>query len=143
MDPQIIPKASYFKCESTHATFYTFDGNKLETICAEPNSILLKSRLDSKAPKPQPITFAITDCTNSQFDIITYSLGNRKTWIVFFDKNGFEIDRYPYDKSNHMITVYKEDGESNWEYYYNQSQPDPINPDFPLDLSALTLNHKN
>lgn len=114
-------------------TFYTCDGEEVEKI-KNVREATLFTRLDPNAPKPQPVT-----CKIRWWPAFTMPFGGTKGvpgwFICFYDKNGNQIDSYQYDIDAYEINVYRDDMIIKFEY--DESSPQSIDEDFPLDLSKI------
>ena len=117
------------KSMPSEVSFYAYDGSFIENFIV---SMFLNANpiwedlLDPKAPKPQPVTYAIKKLPIKKF----FGFGILyRYFIIFYDKNGNEIQRYHYDKNNQKIITKK--GES---YDFPSLK---ISLDFPLDLSKV------
>lgn len=136
MDHSIIPNASYYIYDDgkKHVTFYTFDGDKIQTIEFNSKFESIINRLDPKAPKPQPVFYEI-----KQWKI----MDNECVWcIVFYDKNGNTIASYRYDRKTHEIIIYTQNLMEHelWPstFKFNEENPRFMVQSFFVDLSNIS-----
>lgn len=115
-----------------YVTFYTFDGEEIETLEQQFNAPLLASRIDRQAPKPQPVKCEIrpwpTDGT---------SKGPRML-LCFFDKHGNLIKSCRYTKSPNSIYLNFENSGPGWPFRADDRPTEKGG--FPLDLSKIDVN---
>ena len=150
IDKSIIPNSSYMIYEdeqtmtggvpasSRQVTFYTPTGDPIKTIEHHFCFYAMNRKLDQSAPKPQPIAYQI-----KYWPAISLGWGMTKgvpgDFIAFYDKNGNEIKRYRYDKTNNQITVFSEtENTRNTRTYDFKSESElRMLKEFPLDLSIV------
>lgn len=138
----VIRDASYVVYKNSLATFYTFDGKKIESDPHRTHFEYMEQQLDSSAKKPQPTTYKLE-----------YWPANGKKmpgdFITFYDKNGNEIRRYRFCEKNNTITVFDSAKPKTYTtfddlfgstktktYTFDASNPQATQ-DFPLDLSIV------
>jgi hypothetical protein len=154
----VIPNSSYLIYEnsdnnppggsipgsSINVSFYTYDGNVIDTIQHHFSS--MSSRLDPVAAKPQPTTFAIKEWAGAYLAWLSFIFGMREgtpgTFVCFYDKNGNMIKCYRYDRdTQHLFLVgiegYYPHLESSSTIVFDPANPSSIPADFPLDLSIV------
>lgn len=145
LDDSVIVGASYNVYEgdngvvggisgrSQNVSFYTFDGELLQTIKHDFRFPVIERKLDKNAPKPQPMAFAVV-----HWNAIDLGLGFKKGvpgyFIIFYDKNGNKIHSYRYDLALNTITVFNN---NNTTSYYKFEKEQTLK-DFPLDLSICS-----
>lgn len=109
-NPEVILNASYLVYEKTtmlgvgvlpssrYVSFYTYDGEFIESRKHDFSFTAIKKMLDNKAHKPRPVKYKIV-----HWDGVQIGFGMRKgipgKFIVFYDKNNNIITRYRYNGS--------------------------------------------
>jgi hypothetical protein len=89
---------------SERVTFYTYDGEKIKTTEYQIGSFQAQAnRLDSTAPKPQPVAYSIKywECWIG----IGYK-GVPGHFMVFHDKHGNQIERFRFEKNKTNIAAF-------------------------------------
>ena len=144
-DYSVVSNASYclLKRQSKEKTlsvdFYTFDGEKIITKESYPSAEFgggwgarcPEAMLDQGAPKPRPVSCKVWYWP--AYRVLFSTKGCPGWFISFFDKNGFVIDQFRFDKDTSIITV----GFDQEECFVDVSRPQTIDKKFSLDLSLL------
>ncbi len=137
----VVPHASYVVYDghsrisggipvgSTKATFYTYDGNPLQTIEHQQRFDIMRRKIDSRAPKPQPAFCGVISWSGT-------CAGNEAgDYLRFFDKNYCAIGTYRYNRETGTLTTVAS-GHPNTFHFRTLEELKHLGT-FPLDVSAI------
>lgn len=138
----IVPHASYVvyngymkisggaPTRSRRATFYTYDGNPLQTIEHNQCFDAMRRKIDPRAPKPQPAFCGIISWSGP-------CAGNEAgDYLRFFDKNYRNIRTYRYNKETGVLTTTSANGHRATYHFRTLEELKSLEA-FPLDVSAI------